>query len=149
LTNNTSFPKQCSNSENQISSGSLRWKLSSQFEADNLGQDHRDLLSEHDGLSFDTADTPSDDSETINHGGVTVGTNDRVGVKNTVLFEDDWSEPFKINLVNNTVAWRHDSQVVECLFTPLEESESLLVADELKLFILFFGVGLSCNIDLN
>jgi hypothetical protein len=51
--------------------------------------------------------------------------------------------------MNNAVARRDDSQVVEGLFSPFKESESLLVADELELFVLFLCVGLSGKIYLN
>ncbi len=106
-------------------------------------------MSEHDGLGLDSTDTPSDDSETVNHSGMTVSSDDRVGIKNTVSFENNWRKPLQVDLMNDTVAGWYDSQVVKGFFTPLKESESFLVADELELFVLFFCIGLSGNIHLN
>ncbi len=39
--------------------------------------------------------------------------------------------------------------MVKGLLSPLEESKSLLVADEFELFVLLLRVGFSGNIDLN
>jgi hypothetical protein len=51
--------------------------------------------------------------------------------------------------MNNTIARGYDSEVVESLFTPLEESKSFLVAAEFKLFIFFFRVSISGEIYLD
>ncbi len=80
---------------------------------------------------------------------MTVSSYDRVGIKYAVFFEDNWRKPLQVHLVNDTVTGRYDSKVVKSLFTPFKEGKSFLVANELELFILFFCVGLSGNINLN
>ena len=67
------------------------------------------MLSEHDGLGLNTADTPSDNSEAINHGSVTISSNNGVGIKNTVFFENDWCKPLQVDLMNDAVARGYDS----------------------------------------
>lgn len=127
----------------------MRRQFSCQLEADNLGEHHRDLLTKHDRLGFNTADTPSDDTKAIDHGCVRVSSDHRVGVKHTVLLEDDTSEPLQVDLMDNTVARWHDSEVAEGGLTPLEEGKSLLVSIEFDLLITVLGVGATSNIDLD
>ncbi len=124
-------------------------KLSSQFEPNNLGKNHRDLLAKHDRLGFNSANTPSNDTKAIDHGCVGVSSDNRVGVKHTVLLEDNTSEPLEVDLMDDTVARWHNSEVAEGGLTPLEEGESLLVSIELDLLITVLGIGAASNIDLN
>ena len=51
--------------------------------------------------------------------------------------------------MNDTVAGRDDSQVVESLFTPLKESESFSVTLELKFFVAFLSIGSAREVDLH
>lgn len=51
-------------SKHQIGSSGVSWELASEFVSDYFGQDHRDGLVEHDALSFNTTDTPTNHTET-------------------------------------------------------------------------------------
>lgn len=51
--------------------------------------------------------------------------------------------------MDDTVAWRHDSEVVKGFLAPLEEGKALLVAVELDLLVLVLRVEVSCHVDLN
>jgi len=51
--------------------------------------------------------------------------------------------------MNNTRTWRNNAEVVEGFRSPLKELESFSVAVELKLFILFSGIGSTSNINLD
>lgn len=68
----TTLSEHLSDGEDEISSSGGLWELTSELESDNFGENHGDWLSEHDGFTFDTTDTPTDDTETIDHGGVRV-----------------------------------------------------------------------------
>ena len=72
------------------------------MESNHLWQDHRNGLSKHDSLGFDTTNTPSSDSKTVDHGGVRVCSHDRVWVEHVLSVEYDFSEVFKVYLMNNT-----------------------------------------------
>ena len=50
------------------------------MEADHFGDDHRDRLAEHRRLRLDPADAPAQDAEAVDHGGVAVGADQRVGI---------------------------------------------------------------------
>ena len=125
----------------------MSWQISHKFEADNLGEHHRDLLSEHDRLSLNASDTPTDDTKTIDHGRVRVSANNRIGIEDTILLEDNPGEPLKVNLVDDTVARRDDSEVGEGRFAPLQEGKALAVPVEFDFFIAVLGI--LCPGDVN
>ena len=124
-------------------------KLTSELEANDLGQNHGDLLTEHDRLSLDTADTPADNTKTIDHSSVRISSHNGVWVKHAVLLEDDSGEPLKVDLMDDTVAGWDNTEVAESRLSPLEEGESLLVALKLDGLVLILGVSSTCDIDLN
>jgi len=115
FTDNTTFAEHLYAGESQISSGSVLGEFTNESESDNLGKDHGDGLTEHDSLGFNTTDTPSGNSETINHSGVRVSSDDGVGVEESISVEDDASEVLQVDLMDNTRAWRNNVEVVEGL----------------------------------
>lgn len=149
LANDTTFAEHVSACKNQISGSGVRRKLASEFKADNLGQNHGNLLAKHDRLSLDTSDTPADNTEAIDHSGVRISADARVRVEHAILFEDDTCEPLKIHLMDDTVARWHNAEVAEGSLAPLEEGEALLVPVELDLLIAIFRVLSPGDIDLN
>ena len=78
-----------------------------------------------------------------------VSAHNRVRVKIAVLLEDDTSEPLKVDLVDDTVAWWHDAEVAEGGLTPLEEGESLTVPVELDLLVAVLGIRSASHVDLD
>ena len=92
---------------------------------------------------------PVDDTETVDHGRVRVSANHRVGVDEAISDESDTGEPLKIDLVHDTIARWHDSEVLKGLFSPLEEGKALLVTLEFDSLVLLLSIGLSSDIDLN
>jgi len=62
LSDDTSLAQHSSAGQNQVSGSGVSWQLSNQFEADDLGQHHGDLLAKHDRFSFNATDTPADDT---------------------------------------------------------------------------------------
>merc|ERR1719469_225698 len=92
LANDSTFAEHLDNGQSQIGSRYVLGHLTGQVESDNLGKHHGNGLAEHDSLSLDATDTPSSDSETVDHGGVGVSTDDGVGVEKAVTVEDDAGE---------------------------------------------------------
>ena len=111
------------------------------MEANDLGQDHGDRLTEHDCLRLNTTDAPTRDTESIDHGRVRVSADDGVRVEHVVAVEDDARQVLQVHLVHNTGAWWHNLEVVEGLGAPLEELEALAIALELELFVFLGGAG--------
>jgi hypothetical protein len=58
-----------------------------EVDADDFGHEESDRLAEHAGFGLDAAHAPADDAEAVDHGGVGVGADEGVGVKDAVFFE--------------------------------------------------------------
>jgi hypothetical protein len=43
--------------------------------------------------------------------------------------------------MDDTISWRHDSEVLEGGLAPFQESESFGVSDKLKFLVLVLGIG--------
>ena len=54
-------------------------QASVEFETDNGGDQHRERLAEHGRFRFNAADAPSEDAEAVDHGGVGIGADKRIG----------------------------------------------------------------------
>ena len=106
-----------------------------ELEADHLGHQHRQRLAEHGRLRLDAADAPAEHGEAVDHGGVAVGADQRVGIGDfdrlavALLLRrpDRLGEIFEIDLVADAGAGRHDAEVVEGLLAPFQEAVALLV----------------------
>ena len=127
LADDTTLTEHLDTSEDQVSRGGSLGKLSVQVETDDLRKHHGDGLSEHDSLSLDTTDTPTSDAQTVDHGRVRVSADDRVRVEHVVAVKHHACKVLKVDLVDNTRAWRHDLKVVKSFGAPFEELESLAV----------------------
>ena len=103
-----------------------------QLEADDRGNQHRERLAEHGGLRFDTANAPADDAEAVDHGGVRIGADERIGESDAlaVLFfaEDDAREIFEIHLMADAGVRRDDLEILQGLLSPAQEGVALDVA---------------------
>jgi hypothetical protein len=55
-------------------------QLAGELEADDFGDQHGLRLAEHGGLGLDAADAPAEHAEAVDHGGVAVGADQRVGI---------------------------------------------------------------------
>ena len=93
-----------------------------QFEADDFGNQHRERLAEHGGFRFDAADAPAEDAEAVDHRGVRIGADERIGKgvqrRFAVWLENDAREIFEIHLVADAGVRRDDFEIAERLFVP-------------------------------
>ena len=107
-------------------------QLAVQLESDDFGEQHRDGLAEHAGFGFDAADAPADDAEAVDHRGVRIGADQRVGIgerrRLLAIGEDDRGEIFEIDLVHDAGVGRHDAEILEGVLAPAQEGVALLVA---------------------
>jgi hypothetical protein len=81
LANDASLSEHFDAGQNEVSGCGVLGQLSSEAEADDLRQDHGDGLTEHDRFGLDTADTPADNSESVDHGSVGICADHRVVIK--------------------------------------------------------------------
>ena len=137
--------------EHQIGRGRPGRELAVQAEADHLRQEHRDRLAEHGRLRLDAADAPAEHAETVDHGGVGVGADERVGVGGELAVDlaerDHVGQVLEVHLVDDAGAGRHDAEVVEGALAPAQEAVALGVPLELELPVQIERVGRGEAID--
>ena len=135
--------------ENQIRRRDSLGELPRQVHTHDVRRQKVDGLAEHPGLGFDAADAPGHDAEAVDHGGVRVGADERVGIEDAVLREHPLRQVFEIDLVHDADPRRHDLEPVECLHAPLEKLVAGPVAAELDLHVGLEGVGSRPLVDLD
>ena len=103
--------------EHEIRGGRTLAQLAMQLETDHCGKQHADRLPQHARLGFNAADAPSHNAEPIDHGGVRVGSDQRVGigVHHAIAFggEDHLGQVFEVDLVHDAGVGRHDAEVAK------------------------------------
>ncbi len=104
-------------------------------EADDLRDQHGHGLAEHGRLGLDAADAPAEHAEAVDHGGVRVGADERVGIGAAravrLAVEDHAAEVLEIHLVHDAGVRRHDLEIAERGLAPAQERVALAVALEL------------------
>ena len=126
------LPEHLRDGEHDIGGGNAGGDRSAELETDNPRNQHRHRLTEHRSLGLDTAHTPPEDTESINHRGVGVSSHTGVGesLSNAVdvLGVGDLGEVFDVDLVDDTCPGRHNLEVIEGRLTPAQELVALAVA---------------------
>ncbi len=139
--------------EHQVGSGGAFGQATHQLKAHDLRDEHGGGLPQHGRFGLDSAHAPAQDSQPIDHGGVTVGTKHRVGIGPGLavflLDHDHARQVFQVDLVDNARAGRHHFEPVEGGLAPAQECIPLLVAVELDLAVARQGIGTSKHIDLD
>ena len=121
--------------QHEVGRGDALAQLARQLEADHLRQEHRERLAEHRRFRFDAADPPAENGEAVDHGGVAVGADQRIGkgdldrlaVALLLRRPHGLGEIFEIDLMADAGAGRHDREVGEGLLAPLQKAIALLV----------------------
>src|SRR3989442_8596806 len=109
--------------------------LAPQPEADDLRDEHGDRLAELRGLGLDSADSPSQHAESVDHRRVRVSTNECIGVSLRVVREDYAGEVFQVDLMHYSgVGWHH-FETGECFLRPAQQRVALAVALELEVAV--------------
>ena len=110
-------------------------------DADDARGTEHERLAEHHGLGLDAADTEPEDAEPVDHGGVRVGADERVGDREAAVLAqlDDAAEVLEVDLVDDAHARRHDAEAVERALRPAQQLVALAVP--LVLAVDVAGVG--------
>ena len=121
-------------------------KRTRQLEADDLGNQHRHRLTEHRRLGLDAADAPAQNTQPVDHRGVGIGPEQRIGIRQRLLArrtgrgEDDPGQILQVDLVDDSGIGRNDLEILEGILAPAEERVPLTVAAELEV-----GVDRECR----
>ena len=115
------------------------------FEADDFGNQHGKRLAEHGGFCFNAADAPTEDAEGIDHGGVGIGADERIGIRFQRIAvghgADDAGKIFDVYLVADAGVRRDDLEIAEGFLSPAEEDVALDVALEFEFGVETEGAG--------
>ena len=128
-------------SQHQVGRGCAFGQAVLQTETDDLRDQHGYRLAQHGGLGFDSADAPAEHAETVDHGGMRVGADQRVGIGKRLARlticadENDARQVLQIDLVNDTGVGRHNREILECRLPPTQEGIALLITLEFQLGI--------------
>src|SRR5205807_4114230 len=100
------LPQHLGYGQHEIGSGGSRLQASVHLEADDFGNEHRHGLAEHSSFGLDSTDAPAKHTESVDHGGVRVGADQRVGVRERLLSdyfgEDTFRQILEVDLVNDS-----------------------------------------------
>lgn len=149
LANNTALSEHLDASEDEICGSCMLGQFAVKVETNNLRKDHGNCLAKHDSFSLNSTNTPSGDTETIDHSGVRVSADNGVGVEHVVAVEDNTGEILEVDLMDNTRAWRNNLEIVEGLGAPLKELESFPISGELELLVDGSGFRNTSSINLH
>ncbi len=137
--------------EHQVGGGDALAQAAAHAEADDLGDEHGDRLAEHGRLGLDAADAPAENGQPVDHGGVAVGADQRIGIgdKRAVLLAGPHGlgEIFEIDLVADAGARRHHAEILEGGLAPAQELVALAVALIFALDIVGEGHAVAEGID--
>ena len=107
-------------------------QLTVETKAHDLGSKKVHRLAEQHRLGFDATDPPPQHAQTVDHGGVRVGADQRVGHGDGLSIGgsavDDCCQVFEIDLVHDAAAGRHDTKVLERFLRPAQQGVAFQVA---------------------
>ena len=125
------FPQHLGDAQGEVGGGDTFRQRTVQVNADHFRNEEGHGLAQHAGFRLDPAHAPTDDAEAVDHRGVGIRADERVGIIDAVFREHALGEELEVDLVDDADAGRHDGESFKRLLTPLEEFVALAVADEL------------------
>ncbi len=155
LADNAVLAEHLGDSEHQIGSGRTSLQAVAQAHADDLRDEHRYRLAEHGGFGFDSAHAPAEHAKSVDHRGMRIGSDQRVGIGERLAGfavgsdEDHAREVLEVDLVHDAGVGRHDGEVLEGCLSPAQEGVTLLVAMELQVGVELQGLRGTKLVDLH
>ena len=114
--------------QHHVGGGDARLQLAGQFDADAFRQTHPRRAAEHHAFGFQATDADGDHAQRIDMRGVAVGADAGVGERHAVTHLDHRRHFLQVDLVHDAVARRDHVDVLERLFGPVDEVETVFVA---------------------
>ena len=137
--------------EHQVCGGDAFLELAAELETHHFRDQHRHRLAEHCRFRFNPAHAPAQHTEAIDHGGVGVGADQRVGegvgAAVFVLGPHGTAQIFEVYLVANPGAGRDHAEIIEGILPPAQKRIALAVALHLDIDVLLEGAGAGKPID--
>ena len=115
----------------------------------NIRSQEVDRLPQHSRFSLDASDTPTHNSQPINHRGVGICAYKRVRIVDTVFLKHPLGQVLQVHLVHDANSGWHHFETVKGLHAPLQELIARPIALELKLHIPLEGLRAAGEVDLD
>ena len=141
LADHTVLAQHLGDGEHHVGGGHAGLDLAAELEADNPRDEHRHRLTEHGGFRFDSADTPAQYAQAVDHRGVRVGADTGVRIGHPVALHHDVGQVFDVDLVHDAGARRHHLEVLEGALPPTQKLVALAVALVFDLDVALERVG--------
>ena len=153
LANHTSGTQLLGHGQNQVSRSRTGSKFSFELKANDFWQQHVDRLAKHRCFGFDTTNTPAKHAQAIDHGRMTIGTDQSIwnGDRTGFIFADKnaFSQKLQVNLVDDTNIWRDNAEVIKRFLAPTQEFVSLAVTLEFEFDVQTKSSRAAKLVDLN
>ena len=134
------FAQQLGNGQHQIRRRHAFAQLALEVYPDHIRRQEIYRLAEHARFRLDAADAPADHADAVDHGGVTVRADQRIGIINAVFLQHAARQIFEIDLMHDADAGRHHLEGVERLHAPFNKFVAFGVALEFQLHVKFQGI---------
>ena len=149
LSDDPVLAKHLDDGQDQVRGCGARGELASKLEAHHVGNQHGDRLTQQARLGLNSAHTPAHDSQSVNHRGMRIRSNERVGIRQVIARKHDRGEVFQIHLVDDPRARGDDAEALKSALAPAQELVALRVSLELDLRVQIQRVARTEVIDLN
>ncbi len=137
--------------QHQVSCRYTLFKPALEFDANHFRNSHGDRLAQHGSLGFDTTHSPAKYGQTVDHGGMAVGADQRVGICAQLAFAvgrpDTTGQVLQIDLVTDTCPRRHHPEIVESLLPPAEKLITFPIALHFDAHVIFVGAARCETVD--
>src|ERR1700752_4664 len=148
LPNYFCFAHHFSDTQNEIGRCHAIPQRSTHVHTNNVRRQEIHRLAHHRSLGFDATDSPTNNSESINHRRVGICSDESVREIN-VCKPNILGEIFEVHLVTDPNPWRYDAESAKSLSTPLQELVTGAISLELHLHILLESITSAGEIDLD
>ncbi len=144
LAHDAFFSEHLGGGQHQIGGRGTFAQCAGELEADDLGHEHRHRLAQHGGLGLDSADPPSQHAQPVDHGGVRVGADQGIRIRQgwaarLIGRENHARQILEVHLVDDAGIGRDDSEILEGVLPPAEKRVPLAIPLKFQL-----GVGREC-----
>ena len=118
--------------QNKVGCRNAIVKLAGKLETNHLGDKHGYGLPKHGCLSFNATNTPAQNSQTVDHCRVAIGTYQGIGIRDraTINLFGPYRprQILKIHLMANTCSGRYNAEVIKRLLAPTQKPIALRIA---------------------
>ena len=99
--NHAVFAQHFNDTQRHVRGGHSRLEVAGKADTNDVRCEHVNRLTEHDRFGFNTAYAPAQHAQTVHHGGVGIGANQRIGQPNAFLLASNAGQELEVHLVDD------------------------------------------------